>query len=104
MSDLLASLEDPVAAGPMDLLASGVPLTLLIDLFLGVDSEAIMAQEKSAHPDLVDRGVLDDLQRRLDSVPEPRGDGSDAKLATVELCDRRYAADAAEQQHLVSVR
>lgn len=30
---------------PMDLLSSGVPLTLLLDLFLGPDSEDLLAHE-----------------------------------------------------------
>ncbi len=31
--------------GPMDLLHSGIPLSLLLDLFLGPDSEDLFAHE-----------------------------------------------------------
>lgn len=34
--------------GPMDLLSSGVPLSLLLDLFFGPDSEDLLAHEPPA--------------------------------------------------------
>jgi len=40
----------PPTTGPMALLGSGVPLTLLVDLALGPRSEELMDDERSAPP------------------------------------------------------
>ncbi len=46
-----------MATGPMDLLSSGVPLSLLLDLFLGPDSEDLLTHEIPTPRDLVDAQV-----------------------------------------------
>jgi hypothetical protein len=38
--------EAPVTPAPMALLSSGVPLSLLLDLFLGPDSEDLLSHER----------------------------------------------------------
>jgi hypothetical protein len=40
------NLEVHVTPAPMALLSSGVPLSLLLDLVLGPDSEDLMSQER----------------------------------------------------------
>jgi hypothetical protein len=42
--------EVPVTPAPMALLSSGVPLSLLLDLFLGPDSEDLMSHERLPEP------------------------------------------------------
>ena len=38
--------EEPVSPAPMTLLSTGVPLTLLLDLFLGPHSEDLLSHER----------------------------------------------------------
>ena len=38
--------EEPVSPAPMTLLSTGVPLTLLLDLFLGPQSEDLLTHEQ----------------------------------------------------------
>ena len=40
--------EEPVSPAPMTLLSTGVPLTLLLDLFLGPQSEDLLTHERSS--------------------------------------------------------
>jgi hypothetical protein len=42
---LMPDVEVPVSPAPMTLLSSGVPLTLLLDLFLGPQSEDLFSHE-----------------------------------------------------------
>ena len=41
----MSELEVPVSPAPMTLLSSGVPLTLLLDLILGPQSEDLLTHE-----------------------------------------------------------
>jgi hypothetical protein len=41
----MSDLEVRVSPAPMTLLSSGVPLTLLLDLFLGPQSEDLLSHE-----------------------------------------------------------
>ncbi len=46
-----------MAPGPMDLLSSGVPLSLLLDLFLGPESEDLLLHEVPTPRDSADVAV-----------------------------------------------
>ena len=43
-----------MAPAPMDLLSSGVPLSLLLDLFFGPDSEDLLSHELPSRRDTAD--------------------------------------------------